>query len=338
MTMLNCTLLREQLGETTPNNQAHIESLEKRFHDAQATGFGCHSSGPYTRMWNDQMEWITNASDQILLRFDQPADREAFRKDLLDRPDNLLRPRGVNSSLRMAIKNISVSGSLPPGEWDGSLVCGVIELGLPVFFLPHVVKEPLIISEPIDFILLTANFQNSAGINRPPVVTPIHLPDTEYCHRYEQLLRQRLHQLPGGYELSVLRIVHELQGACYQIARYTAAQGSSGEETAAIFLELHAMAFRGIVLSIASLAYHCLGFYPGCPRGKALALLRHLRDKGPLTRRELQRHTQSLNADERDHVLTHLATEGLVELDGKKVTAVPLAGFVEALYARPEFL
>lgn len=107
------------------------------------------------------MEWITNASDQILLRFDQPADRAAFRKDLLDRPDNLLRPRGVNSSLRMAIKNISVSGSLPPGEWDGSLVCGVIELGLPVFFLPHVVKGPLIISEPIDFILLTANFQNS---------------------------------------------------------------------------------------------------------------------------------------------------------------------------------
>ena len=33
-----------------------------------------------------------------------------------------------------------------------------------------------------------------------------------------------------------------------------------------------------------------------------------------------------------------LAAEGLVELDGKKVTAVPLAEFVEALHARPEFL
>jgi hypothetical protein len=103
-------------------------------------------------------------------------------------------------------------------------------------------------------------------------------------------------------------------------------------------MELHAMAFRGIVLSIASLAYHCLGFYPGCPRGKALALLRHLRDKGPLTRRELQRHTQSLNADERDKVLTRLAAEGLVVMNGNKVTAVPLAEFMEALYARPEFL
>lgn len=37
-------------------------------------------------------------------------------------------------------------------------------------------------------------------------------------------------------------------------------------------------------------------------------------------------------------VLARLAAEGLIELDGKKVVAVPLAEFVEALHARPEFL
>jgi hypothetical protein len=338
LTMLNCVQTRDKLGEITPNNQAQIGSLEKRFRDAQATGFGCQSSGPYTRMWNDDMEWITNASDQILLRFDQPADREAFRKDLLDRHDKLLQPRGVNSSLRMAIKNISVSGSLPPAEWDDRLVCGVIELGLPMFFLPHVVKGPLIVSDPIDFIFLTANFQKSGPINRPPVVTPIHLPDIEYCHRYEQLLRQRLHQLPGGYELSVLRIIHELEDVCFRIAQHSAAPGSSGDEIITIFTTLHALTFRGIVLSIASLAYHCLGFDPGCPRNKVLALMRLLRDKGPLTRRDLQRGVQSFTATELNKALTRLAAEGLVEVNGKEVTAVPLAEFVEALHARPEFL
>ncbi|MEY3898553.1 MAG: hypothetical protein RLZZ214_4075 [Verrucomicrobiota bacterium] len=60
--------------------------------------------------------------------------------------------------------------------------------------------------------------------------------------------------------------------------------------------------------------------------------------QGPLTRRELQRHTQSLTAAERNKVLARLAAEGLVQLDDKMVTAVPLAKFMEALHARPEFL
>jgi hypothetical protein len=103
-------------------------------------------------------------------------------------------------------------------------------------------------------------------------------------------------------------------------------------------MELHALAFRGIVTSVASLAFHCLGFDPGCSRAKALTLLRHLRDKGPLSRRELQRHTQSLTAAQRDEVLARLAAEGLVEVNRREVAAVSLAGFIQALHARPEFL
>ena len=338
MTMSNCIKQRHELGETTPNNQSHIESLEKRFRDAQETGFGSADSGPYTRMWNDDMGWIANSSGDTLLRLDQPADRDAFRKDLLDHPERLLRPLGMTSSLRLALKNIAVSGSLQPAEWDDELVCGVMNLGLPMLFLPHVLNEPLMVSEPIDFTLFTSNFRSSPAHGGQQVVSPIHLPDIDYCQRYQKALRQRLHRLPGGYEFSVLRIVHELEDVCYRIARHSAAPGSSGEEIAAIFKELHAMAFRGIVHSVASLAYHCLGFDPGCPRHKALALLRHLRDKGPLTRRELQRSVQSLTATERDKVLTRLAAEGLVKMDDKKVTAVPVAEFVQALHARLEFL
>jgi hypothetical protein len=70
----------------------------------------------------------------------------------------------------------------------------------------------------------------------------------------KKLLRQRMHQLPGGYELSVLRIIHEPENVCYRMARYSAAPGSSDDEIISIFIELHSLTFRGIVLSVASLA------------------------------------------------------------------------------------
>ena len=336
--MLNSIRARDKLGETTPNNQAHIQSLEKRFHDAQATGFGSVGSGPYTRMWDDDMGWITPSSGDILLRFDQAADRKAFRKDVLDHPDRLLHPLGVNPSLRLAMKSLAVSGTLPPAEWNANLVRGVMELGLPMFFLPHVVKEPLIVNNPLDFALLTTTFSNSRFHGRQPVVTPIHLPVNDHCHRYEKLLRQRLYHLPGGYEFSVLRAVRELEEVCYRIARHTAAPGSSAEEIMAIFVDLNDMAFRGIVISIASLAYHGLGFDPGCPHAEAAALLRHLRDSGPVSRRDLQRRFQSFTATQRDQVLERLAAEGLVVLDAKKVAAVPLADFIRSIHVRPECL
>jgi hypothetical protein len=107
---------------------------------------------------------------------------------------------------------------------------GVMNLGLPPFFLPHVIKQPLLVSNPLDFVLLTDRFSSSPVHRGNPVTALIHLPINDYCQRYEKLLRQRLHQLPGGYELSVLRVVRELEEVCFRIAQHSAAPGSSGEE------------------------------------------------------------------------------------------------------------
>lgn len=79
-----------------------------------------------------------------------------------------------------------------------------------------------------------------------------------------------------------------------------------------------------------------LGFDPGCSHADAVALLRHLRERGPVSRRDLQRRFQSFTATQRDQVLERLAAEGLIVLDAKKVTAVPLADFIRSLHARPE--
>jgi len=124
---------------------------------------------------------------------------------------------------------------------------------------------------------------------------------------------------------------------CWNIARQAAPPGTPRDEVVAVHLDLHAMTMRGIVIGVTALGYHCLGFAPGCPREEALELLQHLRLKGGLTRRELQRSFRRFTAEHLSEVLERLAAEHLVELEGRKVTAVPPEEFVKALHARPEF-
>jgi hypothetical protein len=96
------------------------------------------------------------------------------------------------------------------------------------------------------------------------------------------------------------------------------------------------VAFRGLVISVVGLAYHGLGFDPGCSHAEAVALLRHLRERGPLSRRDLQLRFQSFTATQRDRVLERMAAERLIDLDARKVAAVPLADFIRSLHAQPE--
>ena len=332
--MLHCIKERDKLGHSTPNNADHIRNLERRFRDAKSTGYGSGSTGPYSRMWDEEIGWISHSTDDIILHLDQPVDREAFRKDVLEQPGNLLRPVGASASLKVVTKGVCVSGSLTPAEWDDRLACGIVNLGLPVFFLPHLARDPLTGSNNLELFAKSLSFPDAQPPQ--PVVAAIRLPDSDWFRHYQRLLRRRLRELPGTYEFTVLRAVHELGEVCARIARHVAAPGSSPNEMSAIYMDLHAMAFRGIVMGLAGLAWHCLGFDPGCPRRDALKLLHHLRDKGPLSRRDIQRTLQSFNATQRDDMLGRLATEGLVELDGPMVTAVPLAGFIQALQGRQE--
>ncbi len=227
-----------------------------------------------------------------------------------------------------------MSGSLTPAEWDGALVSILVLLGLPVFFLPHLGREPLGEANPPGLSAFADFFSGSPPL---PVVPATHLPATDWVRHYERILRGRLHRLPGGYEFSVLRAVRELEGVCLRIARFAAVPDTPPEETVAVFRDLHAMALRGIVIGVAALAYHALGFETGCPHNEFLPLLRHIREKEAITRRDLLRKVPAYSAADRDKVLERLAAEGRVELDGRTVAAVPLADFVRGLHTRPEF-
>ena len=96
----------------------------------------------------------------------------------------------------------------------------------------------------------------------------------------------------------------------------------------------HAM--RGLVWSVAGLAWHGLGIDAGCTRQEVIRVLNYMRAREPMTKSELRRGTH-LEKEERDQLLECLAAEGLVRMEGKTVVASSYLDSVELLYARKDF-
>jgi hypothetical protein len=143
-----------------------------------------------------------------------------------------------------------------------------------------------------------------------------------------------LHHLPGAYEFTVLRAIRELAPVCIRIVEQFSAPGTPLKELGKTFGDLYSMAVRGIVIGVAGLAYHGLGMGPWKQHGALQEVLQHLRQAGPVTRRDFQRRFRVLKVRDRDALLGQLADEGLVYLEAKMITAVPLAEFVRILHAR----
>ena len=335
--MLRALYDRRQLGCLDYGNAAQISECVTCYDDARSVAYGTGRTGRYSRAWDDQFGWLTDSTDDLILRLDLPDDRSAFRKDVMEVSGKLLNPYGLGKTLDWTGKILCVSGSLPPAEWDSELVWAVLRMGLPVFFLPHLGSEPLKVASAMGMFTTSTIISGRQHDKHQQVVAPVHLPSNDWFSHYQKLLRRRLRMLPGAYEFSVLRAVHELGEVCSRIARFAAAPGTPFDETTAVYMDLHSMAVRGIVIGVTSLAYHCLGFDPGCSRGEALKVLRYLRDNGSTTRRALQRKFPGFNAGVRDGLLDRLAAEGLLKLHKNQVTAVALAEYIQALHARPEF-
>jgi len=337
--VFNAVERRKLLGAAGPNNEAQIRQWEERFQDARRTGYGSGIAAHYSSAWHEQLGWLTEPCDAAILRLDRPDDHAAFREDVLTRPERLLRPEGPGKHLHPANKALAVSGSLPEAEWDSELVCGLVELGLPMFFLPHVGIKPLVGAEALQMKAMTST-SGTIGFHQGQLrqmTAEARLPDHPWVRHYEEQLRLRLYRLPGDYEFSVLRAVRELAPVCVRIVEQFAASGTPNPELHKIFVDLHSMALRGIVIGVAGLAYHGLGIGPWNQHGALVEVLQHLRQAGPISRRDLQRKFPVLKAKNRDALLGQLAAEGLVQLAPRLVTAVPLPEFVRVLHARKEF-
>jgi hypothetical protein len=150
-------------------------------------------------------------------------------------------------------------------------------------------------------------------------------------------LRKRLRNLPAAYEFAILTMMHELGEVCARIVQNMTPGGIGSLTQSAIYMDFHAMAFRGIVIGIHSLAYHGFGLDAAAPRPTVAKLLDRLRSDGPMTRRNFLRKFQDHSAESRDRLLGLLAAEGIIRIDNNSISPVPLGEFIQALHDRPEF-
>jgi hypothetical protein len=309
--------------------------LWKQWGHAKPMRFGSGRAGQYARMRDPNLHWVTDGTDDVILRLDRPEDLEQFRQDVLNHPERLTHPLGYGSNLTLIPKTLAVAGSLSPEQWDDRLVSGIIALGLPVVFLPHVARETIVEPERFALDLISIGFSDvwPRLIGRQIVPDP-WLPPSQALSTYEGILRRRLGHFPGAYEFSVLTTIRELGYVCERIAGFVSMDGSPIEETGMLCWNLLEVTTRAITMGIVSLGYHGRGFDAGCPREVVVRLLTHLRAATPTTFRDLQRKVPEFDAKSRDGILEVLVTEGLVALDGNHVAAVSLADFIRGLPAR----
>ena len=315
--------------------QACARNLQEHYRAAQLAGFGYGRCRPYSKAWHVDSGLITDRDNEILLRLNQKADRNAFRKHVLDDPGKLLHPEGIGADLATVPKSISLSGALPVGLWDDRLAANLVALGLPIFSLPHLAEESLVLKKRSVIESLGKACPDRLG---PPVETPLRLPPSDWVSHYQSVLRKRLARLPATFEFAVLQAVHQLGGVCERIASFADREAKAKpEEIIALLRDLYAHALRGMVIGIAGLAWHGIGFDLGCPQKKALKVLGSIRGKGPMRLTELLfTKGARIDAATRDTLLERLVSEDLVRVEGKTVIAATCAEFVAALHSRPE--
>ena len=227
----------------------------------------------------------------------------------------------------------STSGSLSETMWDEKLVDSIINMGLPIIFLPHIVEDPPKINmgalSLFEYILSAGR---DIGVTTSLSVTP-----NDWYKAHVKDIRSRLHLFPGvgNYEFAILQVLRQLRDVCYAIARYACKSNmATGEQRIALCMDLNAYTLRGIAIGIAAFAWHGIGFDPGCTRQKALKIIKQLRSKGPMTSCEILRSAH-LKKEERDLLLERLSAEDLILVEEKTVRATTFAEFVAALHNRP---
>lgn len=308
---------------------------EKKFHDARITGYGPGDIDGYAKPWHPQLGLITDRRDSTILTLTSTGDKEAFRRDVLQKPARLQRPLGLGAGLNTVRKNCSVSGALALKQCDAQLVDGILGLALPYIILPHATDD--VIQLPNSRALSYFGHMLKSNNPIPTSISP-SLPENEWCQAYQSYLWKRLERLPLPYRHPVMSTVHQLKGVCNHIVNGIHASNPATEkELARLMCLLYGHTLRGITLSVAALAWHGLGFAPGCSIDRARKLLRHLRDAGTMSLRDIQRQVGFKSAQDRDELITRLSKEGLVVLDGKTVTAVSWSDFISSLHADSRF-
>ncbi len=329
-------LMDESSSLDQEKKKAYVEAYQSVWDDAKKRLFGSGRVGYYAKMWDNQLGLITDKQDDIILCLDRPEDQIQFREDVATAPQKFLTPVGAGSKFTMVKKVAAVSGSLNRGEWDFSLVSGIVNQGLPILFLPHSASKPWRLEQSLDLTLVGQDFANAwNSVRDRQIVNELGLPNDPEWRNYERTIRARLRHMPGGYEYFILRTIRELKDVCARVAQFLAEGKVPEAVMIALYQDLFRVTLRGIVFSIESLAYHGFGFETeGWSQPQAAKILEFIRSKGEVSCREIQRKFQKFDATELDGLLMILHTEELVKLGKTNVCAVNLDDFVKDISGR----
>lgn len=304
--------------------------------------FGCGQVGAYAERMDVDIGCVTNGYDEAVLHFDRKEDYDRFREDVFDRGRDLLNPIGYDDKLNVVRKTIYINGSIRPSDWDEALTAGIINAGLPVLFLPH--------SAAVDFKLPKGSWSNlgriaymlaTEGLKGYPIPDSRQrssYPDDKGFNQCMDSLRQRLRFFPADYEYIILSLVREVRLVCLLFAIYLAQDGTPAKRIEPLARDLHLMCVVGITYGIRCLGYHAFGMDVGGSRSIILRLLAVVRETGVVSRREILRRCQSIDALKRDRILDLLAGQGIVRFDGRDVIAVSLEDFVRRVARSSEFV
>lgn len=312
-----------------PNTFRH-QSLIGNYHHSLKEAFGTGRAGWYADRYDELFGWVADETNHTILRVDREQDRMALRNDMRQRPQLFIEPQGCGSTMCLERKLLSIAGSLPVSEWDASLTVSIIENAIPVLFLPHTASEPLVTSGDLGLEWIGFGLANEAVVSKPLPIEPLHrlaLMKQQWIAERIGRLRQRLQHFPPDYEFFILRTVRELLPCCQRLVTIMATDRSSREEQANLAWDLYTMTLQGISLGVEALGWHGYGFDSTCDRGQTLKVLTAIRDRGSISKRELLRNQQWLNAESRDAILTAFEKEGIVSLTDNEVMALPFTDY-----------
>jgi hypothetical protein len=307
------------------------------FLSALANNYGGGRAGWYADRRDVDYGWGTDASGHTILRLDRAEDLRQLREDVRLHPERLSHPTGYGAEMKEEPKKLSLAGSLPAADWDNHLVDGIIHNALPVLFLPHTASHPLatpghLALDWIGFALAGEAVKSQATpVEIYQRLDPITVP--WFRERMTQL-RERLHHFPADYEFFVMRSVRELLPCCRRLVGITASGRTKQEEQLNLTFDMFSTALHGVALGIESLGWHGYGFE--CPGGQnALRrVLRAIRERGSISKRDLQRNQQWLTAESRDAIVGALVAEGLVMTTDNEITALPFADYWQRIIHR----
>ena len=306
------------------------EQLAATFHSALQNNCGDGRVGWYANRRDPEFGWCSDGTGHAILRVERPEDWTQLMEDIRLHPERLVNPEGCGKGMEAKERKLSLAGSLAASDWDQDLAAGVVGMALPVFFLPHSADKGLVLPahRAIEWLGIALASEANGSPDRP--VTAYERLGQLLNGKMELCLsplRERLRHFPSDYEFFVKRSIRELVMCCSRLVGIVAPAGTTMEKRSRMIEMLYSHVLHGIRLGIEALGWHGYGF--ACPGGhkSAQLVLKTIWEEGSLTKRDLLRRHQWLDAGTRDAILDALVKEGLVETFENQIRGLPFGGY-----------